>query len=543
VADSPARLSHVKAVATLLTGTRATTRGGLVGLVAIAVLARLSVLGGAFAVGASEPTRAAVFGALAMALFAGQRVLQTTAKVLFECDLLRDTARTLLETDVLEGAEVDPQRLVFQGSHDGVQLLAVTLPALAADVVVSFVAAPLLLSAFPPRVLVVATIGLGAVIIGVALVSRTTRGLQERVNEAYAQLADALVFAIDGRLELVAAGGEAAMTRRLEEALARYLRLTRRSSAGSALLGRAPLAAAVLAVSVGVALDASTRTEITAAVLSQAVVFAACLPPVIGAALGAHTVVRGIADIAPYARLLARPRRPDVLRRGAPAPALPSAFAFEDVAFAYADGGPFALRGLTFSWSGAEPLVVTGPNGSGKSTVLRLLLALRPASSGAITLGGEPLGTVDVGALRADAAYLPQRPYLGEAWMPVRAAMGALRADVGDDAMRRALARTGVLDVLSSKKPDPLAVPVGELSSGQRQRVALARVLACEAKLVLLDEPEANLDAAGVEMVGRLVRELAAEGRMVAVAVHAASLAGVSAARLDLAPEITRRTA
>ena len=73
---------------------------------------------------------------------------------------------------------------------------------------------------------------------------------------------------------------------------------------------------------------------------------------------------------------------------------------------------------------------------------------------------------------------------------------------------------------------------IGELSAGQRQRVALARIFLQDAPIVLLDEPDANLDREGVRLVASLVTELVAAGKMVAIAAHA--LVDLAAAPLTL---------
>src|SRR5262249_48700771 len=94
--------------------------------------------------------------------------------------------------------------------------------------------------------------------------------------------------------------------------------------------------------------------------------------------------------------------------------------------------------------------------------------------------------------------------------------------------MRDALARTGVFDALRTHSDDPLSTPIGELSSGQRQRVALARMLLQDARMVLLDEPDANLDREGVALVASLVTSLCDSGKRVAGAAHPPGLAALS---------------
>jgi ABC-type transport system involved in cytochrome bd biosynthesis fused ATPase/permease subunit len=181
-----------------------------------------------------------------------------------------------------------------------------------------------------------------------------------------------------------------------------------------------------------------------------------------------------------------------------------------------------------------KSLLVVGPNGSGKSTLLRLLLALHAPSSGGVLVAGLDVFSLDLCAWRGRAAYLGQRPYLVDR-ASVRETIATLAPSASDDDMRRALERFELWSELEKKAPsDPLSVTIGALSVGQRQRVALARVLAQDAQIIVLDEPDANLDAAGVAIMADVVRDLA-RSRMVAVAAHTPELAaaGDVVVRLD----------
>jgi ABC-type transport system involved in cytochrome bd biosynthesis fused ATPase/permease subunit len=136
-----------------------------------------------------------------------------------------------------------------------------------------------------------------------------------------------------------------------------------------------------------------------------------------------------------------------------------------------------------------------------------------------------PLSDVDPDAWRAGVAFLPQRPYFPPR-ADVRAAVLWPAGDADDARVAAALDRVGLMPALRRDREDgadPLAVKVDALSVGQRQRVALARILCRDAALFLLDEPDANLDRDGIALVAGLVRDLAARG-MVAVAAHTPEL-------------------
>lgn len=503
--------------------------GALLGLVG-----RLGVVATAIQIAHADARRAAVAGAVAGVAFVAQRVVLSTARVLAECDLYRAAARVLLDADVLDVPDEDLQRVVFEANHNGRNLISGTLPALVADVGASLVVAPVLASLFPMRVLALAVLGLVAVLASLLALRRATMRLQDRVLQAAEQVADGMLIAVEGRLELVARGGEQAFSKSFEATLAKYTHVATRSALGSALLGRVPLLVGAATVAAVVALDAASREALATTVLGDALLLAVGLPALLGVVFGVHELVRSAPIVAPFVALLGTPPRAELSRTGAPLPALPAPFAFENVTFSYGDAEVHALAGLDAQWKLGEPLVVVGPNGGGKSTVLRLLLGLRPPTGGVVRLDATDLADLDLRGLRQRMAYLPQRPYLGEAYNSVRTAMRLGRADAGDELVAASLERVGLLPSLRARRSDPLGVRIGELSAGQRQRVALARVLLQDAPIVLLDEPDANLDRDGVRLVVALVGELVAAGKMVVIAAHAAELSELPASRIVL---------
>src|SRR5262245_3764183 len=195
-----------------------------------------------------------------------------------------------------------------------------------------------------------------------------------------------------------------------------------------------------------------------------------------------------------------------------------------NVTFAYR-GGP-VLRDVSFAIGAGELVALCGPNGAGKSTLLRVLLGLHAPSAGQVTLAGAPLPSLSRRQIARRAALLPQDAP-ADVPLSVREAvslgrlphLGRLQPETAADvdAVARALAATDTTTLAER--------PVTELSGGERHRVHLARALAQEAPLLLLDEPIAGLDIAHQLAAMDLLRATASEGRAVVVALHDLALA------------------
>jgi ATP-binding cassette subfamily C protein CydD len=180
-----------------------------------------------------------------------------------------------------------------------------------------------------------------------------------------------------------------------------------------------------------------------------------------------------------------------------------------------------------------EVVALAGPSGCGKSSLLLALLGLLACDGhdtrGRVTVGGSPVTDLDLDALHAQVAWLPQRPALipGSLRDNVTAWHPGTAGDVTDDDVAAA-ARAAGLDEVVAQHPDGWDTPVGTgghgLSAGQRQRLALARVRLRPARLLLLDEPTAHLDAGTEQRVARLLTEARGDGRTVLVVSHRPSL-------------------
>ncbi len=182
--------------------------------------------------------------------------------------------------------------------------------------------------------------------------------------------------------------------------------------------------------------------------------------------------------------------------------------------------GVTALRDATFQIPRGTITGLVGVNGSGKSTLFKAIMGFLPTASGTIRL----LGTTVPDALRQNlVAYVPQAeevdwtfPVLVEdvVMMGRYGHMGFLRRPSTADRAKvaEALARVGMSDLTHRQ--------IGELSGGQRKRVFLARALAQEGQIILLDEPFTGVDVTTEEQIIELLRELRDEGRVMLVSTH-----------------------
>jgi iron complex transport system ATP-binding protein len=193
------------------------------------------------------------------------------------------------------------------------------------------------------------------------------------------------------------------------------------------------------------------------------------------------------------------------------------------------------LHGVRFSLEEGDCCAVIGPNGSGKSTLLRCMGRLLPVSCGCVWMGGEDVARMTRRELARTVAYVPQReealpdvtvmdavmlgrrPHLG-AGLP--AGLGRLGVAVSERDLTVAADALRQVDLLE------LALqPLRALSGGQQQRVAVARALCQQPRLLLMDEPTANLDLPHQAALMGHLRSLAAGGLTVVIALHDLSLA------------------
>ncbi|WLW55546.1 heme ABC transporter ATP-binding protein [Streptomyces sp. YU58] len=195
-------------------------------------------------------------------------------------------------------------------------------------------------------------------------------------------------------------------------------------------------------------------------------------------------------------------------------------------------GGREVLRGVDVTARAGEVLALVGPNGAGKSTLLGALAADLPPADGTVRILGRPATEWSAPELALRRAVLPQSaalsfPFAVEDVVRMgRAPWAAVDPDGDDRAVAEAMAATEVTRFA--------ARPFSALSGGERARVALARVLAQRAPLLLLDEPTAALDLKHQELVLRVCRERARAGDAVVVVLHDLGLAAAYAHRVAI---------
>lgn len=189
-----------------------------------------------------------------------------------------------------------------------------------------------------------------------------------------------------------------------------------------------------------------------------------------------------------------------------------------EVTVAFPGGRRPALRELSLTIRPGERIVVTGPSGAGKSSLLALLLRFVEPAGGTIEVGGTRLGAIDVETWRSQIAWVPQRPHFFPGSVADNIALG--RRDAAPGKVQRAARLAGAAEFIEAW-PAGYGTAVGEhaqrLSSGQRQKIALARALLRDAPLLLFDEPTAHLDPASARQIGEAIDTVSAHRTVIVV--------------------------
>jgi len=210
-----------------------------------------------------------------------------------------------------------------------------------------------------------------------------------------------------------------------------------------------------------------------------------------------------------------------------PAPPGATSLALDRVTFGYHADVP-VLRDLSLDIVAGQTLCIVGPTGAGKSTLLSLLLRLYDPIGGVVKMAGRDLRQLTLRSVRSRIAVVPQDAWILDGTIADNIRFGHSTAT--DDEVRLA-GRVALVEEFTSRFPDGYDTVVGEsgsrLPGGQRRRIALARAVLRDARVLLLDEPTSGLDAESEAGVMRSLRSAAA-GRTVVIVSHRLGLAAVA---------------
>jgi len=191
----------------------------------------------------------------------------------------------------------------------------------------------------------------------------------------------------------------------------------------------------------------------------------------------------------------------------------------ENISFSY--GQRPVLRNISFCAEYGQILSVLGPNGAGKSTLFRCMLGLLTPSAGAISLDGQPICHMPPGQLARKIAYIPQShnpvfnySVLDMVLMGTASQLGPFRQP-GEQQVKQAESALEQLGISHLKDRG-----YANLSGGERQMVLIARAIAQQAKLLIMDEPSASLDFGNRVRLMRVVRSLADAGYGIIQSTH-----------------------
>jgi ATP-binding cassette subfamily B protein len=203
-----------------------------------------------------------------------------------------------------------------------------------------------------------------------------------------------------------------------------------------------------------------------------------------------------------------------------PAPPFAGHVAFEEVHFAYEDEAGEVLRGMDFEVEVGSRVALVGVSGAGKTTVTSLIARLYDPQRGSVLVDGEDIRQFTLKSLRGQIAFLPQEPMLFRATVAENIAYG--RSGATREEIERAAELAGA-DGFIRELPEGYDTVLSErgesLSGGQRQRVSIARAMLREGPILILDEPQAGLDAEAAVAVEESWRALT-EGRTTFVIAH-----------------------
>jgi ABC-type multidrug transport system fused ATPase/permease subunit len=349
----------------------------------------------------------------------------------------------------------------------------------------------------------------------IVLAARPARRLQRELFAAESSVVASTAEAIDGAAVLRAYGAVKPVARKIDEGAMHSEQSGIAAETWSAAAGPMVELAGALGVALVFAFAWSSRSSVDLA--STGTVLVALLlmyRPLHGLAQAVFGWWSGLASLDRLDELFGLPSEHPEPARARTEPLL--SLALDGLQFDY-DGRP-VLRGASASFRAGELVAMTGDSGVGKSTLLGILAGVLPASAGSIALDGLAASR---DSLSAATAWMPQNPALFHDSILNNVALGSSRPD--REKVVEVCRRVDAHDFISARPQgyDGVLHEGGtDLSTGQRQRITLARALFRAAPVLLLDEPSSALDDEQERNVIRVCREHADRGGLVIVATH-----------------------
>ena len=286
----------------------------------------------------------------------------------------------------------------------------------------------------------------------------------------------------------------------------------------------ATLSVALVAVSIGLRL-VSGSMQLREGLIILLLVPEAYLPlRQVGANF--HAVAEGLEAANHMFEILERPVA-EIDSRNLTCPA-PTLITVSGINFSYPGSEQAVLSEVSTHFKSGEFSVVTGVSGSGKTTLLNLLLKFVTPNSGEVQIDGIDLSLIDTESWRSQVSYLPQIP-----WLPNGSVRDALlmAGPASDSQLLTACAKAGLNFSDTEAFPFSLDTRISTssgLSTGQRRRIALARVLLRDSKVVILDEPTASVDGETEGLIVEAIEELKAAGKIVIAVAHHPSVIAIA---------------
>ena len=342
----------------------------------------------------------------------------------------------------------------------------------------------------------------------------------------HADLQGVLVEAVEGLEDLKAAGAQGQFLRRYEDATAAAAESSLRARALSGLTNNISAAAqqAITLVMLVWGVYLIKEGAVSGGALIGAVMFAGRAIAPLGSVVSLATRYQGArAAMAALDQMMSLPVERESGKTYIANHRITGKLGLHELNFAYpATGGdgaaPKVLKGINLKFEPGERVVILGRIGSGKSTILRLLAGLYQPTEGMVEVDGIDLRQIDPADFRAKVGFVSQEPRLFNGTLRENVMLG--RATV-DPARLAEVARVTGLDRVVASHPQGWELSVGEmgglLSGGQRQLVALARCLATQPQILLMDEPTSSMDAQSEVMFLRQLNEAAGKRTLIMV--------------------------